>query len=40
MHAPPDDTGTAARRLVGLACYVILYEICILSYLNDELLCT
>jgi len=36
MHAPPDDTRTTARRLVGLACYVILYEICILSYLNDD----
>jgi len=39
MHAPPDGTGTAVRRLVGIACYVILYEICIFSHLNDELSC-
>ncbi|QCE04386.1 hypothetical protein DEO72_LG8g2422 [Vigna unguiculata] len=24
MHAPPDGTGTAVRRLVGIACYHVV----------------
>ena len=39
MYAPPDGTGTAARRLVDPTCYAILYEIRNLSHLNDELSC-